>query len=225
MARSKKTFSIKIASYQNINKMRPKLLHLAFLISMMYTNASAQIAITSQKTMGGSAGDFFISLAATRDGGVISGGTSYSDMSFEKSENGRGNGDYWVVKTDKDGKIQWDKTIGGSERDFGDYWIVTLSNDKQSSRTDSSNQNIYRRPVQERINDVPFTVYPDPVRNILNIYTSSKAFVSLTDQSGKIILIRTIDGNGLIDFSRLPAGVRILKNNTTGETKKIMVGK
>ena len=97
--------------------MKPKLLHLAFLICTMYTNASAQITITAQKTIGGSGGDFFLSLAATRDGGVISGGTSYSDISFEKSENGRGNGDYWVVKTDKDGKIQWDKTIGGSDND------------------------------------------------------------------------------------------------------------
>lgn len=117
MSHEQKTFCIKIVPYQNINKMRPKLLALAFLICMMYTSASAQITITSQKTMGGSGSDFFLSLAATNDGGVISGGTSYSDVSFEKSENGRGNGDYWVVKMDKAGKIQWDKTIGGSERD------------------------------------------------------------------------------------------------------------
>jgi hypothetical protein len=82
---------------------------------MMYAKAFSQVTITAQKTIGGSGGDFFTCMAPTSDGGSISGGTSYSDISFEKSENGRGNGDYWVVKTDKGGKIQWDKTIGGSE--------------------------------------------------------------------------------------------------------------
>ena len=97
--------------------MKLKLICSLFLICMLYANASAQITITAQKAIGGSGGDFFRSLAATTDGGVISGGTSWSDMSFQKSENGRGNGDYWVVKTDKDGKIEWDKTIGGSDND------------------------------------------------------------------------------------------------------------
>jgi len=73
--------------------------------------------MTAQKTIGGSGGDYFTCMPPTPDGGFIAGGTSFSDISFEKSENGRGNGDYWVVKTDKGGKIQWDKTIGGSDND------------------------------------------------------------------------------------------------------------
>lgn len=69
------------------------------------------------------------------------------------------------------------------------------------------------------------SVFPNPVRNILNIYTSSKAFVSLTDQSGKKIFSKVIDSNDAIDVSKVPAGVYFVKNNTTGETMKIVIGK
>ena len=34
-----------------------------------------------------------------------------------KTENSRGVRDYWVVKLDSVGKIQWDKTIGGNKDD------------------------------------------------------------------------------------------------------------
>jgi len=36
---------------------------------------------------------------------------------------------------------------------------------------------------------------------------------------------KTIEGIGSIDVSKLPAGVYFLKNNTTGETKKVMISK
>jgi hypothetical protein len=121
--------------------MKPKFLNLTFLICMMYSNAFTQITITAQKTIGGSGGAYFTSLTPPAMGGVIAGGTSYSDKSFEKSENGRGNGDYWVVKMDKDVKIQWDKTIGGSDNDNlksviqtsdGGYALIGESNSKIS---------------------------------------------------------------------------------------------
>src|SRR6266404_3538563 len=97
--------------------MKIKFIHSAFLICIMHANAFAQLTIPSQKAIGGSAADYFTCMVATSDSGLIAGGTSFSDKSFEKSENGRGNGDYWVVKTDKLGNIQWDKTIGGSDND------------------------------------------------------------------------------------------------------------
>lgn len=56
-------------------------------------------------------------MRVTSDGGLIAGGTSYSDSSYEKLQNGKGNGDYWIVKMDKNGAIQWSKTIGGSGND------------------------------------------------------------------------------------------------------------
>ena len=80
-------------------------------------NQCNKSSIVRQKAIGGSLDDLFTDMYVTSDGGVIAGGTSYSDSSYEKTKNGKGNGDYWVVKMDKNGTIQWDKTIGGSDND------------------------------------------------------------------------------------------------------------
>ncbi len=69
------------------------------------------------RTIGGSRGDGINSLQQTKDGGYILGGYSSSNKSGEKTENSRGGDDYWVVKLDRLGNIQWDKTIGGNNTD------------------------------------------------------------------------------------------------------------
>ncbi len=122
-----------------------------------------------QRTIGGSGQEKLFSITQTKDGGYILGGSSSSDKSeanergvvdkYGKKENSRGNLDYWVVKLDSKGEIEWDKTIGGkyvdelksieqtkdggfilggysnspesgdkSQKNFGlgDYWIVKL---------------------------------------------------------------------------------------------------
>ncbi|GEO04073.1 hypothetical protein AAE02nite_17370 [Adhaeribacter aerolatus] len=50
------------------------------------------------KTIGGNATDELNSIGQTADGGFILGGTSSSNASGDKSENSRGQSDYWVVK-------------------------------------------------------------------------------------------------------------------------------
>lgn len=50
----------------------------------------------------------------TLDGGFIIGGRSDSNISFDKTENSKGNYDYWILKTDQGGAIVWDKTIGAA---------------------------------------------------------------------------------------------------------------
>ncbi|MBK7971096.1 MAG: hypothetical protein IPK08_20440 [Bacteroidetes bacterium] len=59
----------------------------------------------------------------TADGGYILGGWSTSGISGDKTENGGGYTDYWIVKTDSLGIIQWQNTIGGS----GDDELYSLS--------------------------------------------------------------------------------------------------
>jgi hypothetical protein len=66
-----------------------------------------------QKTIGGSGQEKLQSICPTRDGGYILGGSSSSQKSGEKTLNGFGNLDYWVVKLDHDGKIQWQQVFGG----------------------------------------------------------------------------------------------------------------
>ncbi|TDW47758.1 putative secreted protein (Por secretion system target) [Flavobacterium sp. 270] len=89
-----------------------------------------------QRTIGGSGQDELLCAFQTKDGGYILGGSSSSSPSsilntspegklapaakadlFSKSEKSRGNMDYWIVKLDKEGKIEWQKTYGGQYTD------------------------------------------------------------------------------------------------------------
>lgn len=76
-----------------------------------------------QQTIGGSGQEKLQTICQTRDGGYVIGGTSASYKTrkddkgvldvFGKTEDTRGNLDYWIVKLKKDGKIEWQKTLGG----------------------------------------------------------------------------------------------------------------
>jgi hypothetical protein len=76
-----------------------------------------------QKTIGGTGQEKLLSIAQTRDGGYILGGTSSSNKAepdekgaedkYGKTEDSRGSLDYWVVKLDTKGEIKWQKTMGG----------------------------------------------------------------------------------------------------------------
>ena len=70
-----------------------------------------------QVTLGGNAQEKLHSIKPTRDGGYILGGSSSSDKSFDKSEKGFGNLDYWVIKLDHSGKVEWQKSFGGKYAD------------------------------------------------------------------------------------------------------------
>lgn len=70
------------------------------------------------RTFGGNERDELYSLQQTSDGGYILGGRSSSGISGEKSEATRGVSDYWVIKLDAAGNIEWDRTLGGSEEDI-----------------------------------------------------------------------------------------------------------
>lgn len=82
---------------------------------LLSLNQSGQIVW--QRTLGGSLDDSLNAMCYTNDGGVIVGGVSYSNISGEKSQNSRGSGDYWILKLDVNGVIEWQKTIGGGNLD------------------------------------------------------------------------------------------------------------
>jgi hypothetical protein len=76
--------------------------------------------IVWQNTIGGDDEDYLMSITKSLEGGYILGGWSKSNISSDKSENSVGNGgkeDYWIVKVDELGNIEWQKTIGGSFQD------------------------------------------------------------------------------------------------------------
>jgi hypothetical protein len=79
-----------------------------------------------QKTLGGKYADVLESIEQTNDGGFIVGGHSNSPSSLDKSEEGYGAGDYWILKLDKDGTTVWQRTLGGE----GDDHLYTIIQSK-----------------------------------------------------------------------------------------------
>ncbi len=95
-----------------------------------------------QVTLGGIGQDDLLAVLPTRDGGYIAGGSSASDANGDKTEKSRGNMDYWIVKLDKDGHIQWQRTFGGKYADLlralevtsdGGYLLAGYSNSPADS--------------------------------------------------------------------------------------------
>ncbi|PSR53947.1 hypothetical protein AHMF7605_10670 [Adhaeribacter arboris] len=77
------------------------------------------------KTIGGNGSDLLTALIKTPDEGFLLGGTTNSGRSGEKSEEKRGQDDYWVVKLDHAGNINWDRTLGGTSSEQLSSLLIT----------------------------------------------------------------------------------------------------
>ncbi|WP_419868703.1 T9SS type A sorting domain-containing protein [Chryseobacterium sp. CT-SW4] len=77
----------------------------------------------SQLILGGRGLDEVEKMIPTRDGGVLLGMYSRSGNSEGKKTENYGEGDYWLVKLNKDGKVEWEKNYGGN----GDDHLRTLA--------------------------------------------------------------------------------------------------
>ena len=73
--------------------------------------------------MGGSDLEWANATSETSDGGYLMLGLSGSN-DFDVSGN-HGNFDYWLVKTDGIGSLQWQRSYGGTEYEFGNDMFVT----------------------------------------------------------------------------------------------------
>jgi predicted secreted protein len=70
------------------------------------------------KTYGGNETDWIHSLIITSDGGFAFVG--------ETDSFGAGSRDFYLVKTDSDGNVEWSRTYGGEDLDFGQSLVETL---------------------------------------------------------------------------------------------------
>ncbi|MEO5571189.1 MAG: T9SS type A sorting domain-containing protein [Bacteroidia bacterium] len=87
-----------------------------------------------QKSLGGTDTDIGNSIQQTTDGGFVAAGISFSNDSNVTGNHG--GADYWVVKLDSAGSIQWQKSLGGTgwdgatsvlQADDGSYVVAGLS--------------------------------------------------------------------------------------------------
>ncbi len=210
------------------------------------------------KTIGGDKWDRLQALQQTKDDGYILGGYSDSEASGEKTENSKGGEDYWVVKLNKYGKFEWDKTIGGIDHDhltdiieternrfilggssssgvsgdktdpsrgYSDYWLVKLNYAERHGMGVHSPEINYSNIIQNNSSNKGFTIYPNPVKDILYIRLIGTVAFAITDQTGKVLITKTITDKGEIEISTLSAGMYYIKNTATGETQKVIVSK
>ncbi|MBM7560374.1 Ig-like domain-containing protein [Marinitoga litoralis] len=70
-----------------------------------------------QKTFGGSNWDYAQSIEQTTDGGFIVAGYTWSNDGDVTGNHGLYSYDYWIIKLDENGNLEWQKTFGGSDSD------------------------------------------------------------------------------------------------------------
>ncbi|HKR06694.1 MAG TPA: T9SS type A sorting domain-containing protein [Bacteroidia bacterium] len=181
-----------------------------------------------QNTIGGNEDDYLYSISRTDDGGYICAGESVSDISGDKTENCRGGRDYWAVKIDATGNVQWDKTIGSGNSDYlssvsqtadgdyvcGGYSRWNFSGDKMENSlgeedywvakiTDQYNTITGKLFIDFNLNAVQDTVEPVVTnKQVMEINTGRFAF---TRQDGSYELIVLDSGN----FTSDPAPVSL----------------
>lgn len=67
-----------------------------------------------QRTLGGDGLEELWQVLQLSDGGYLVAGKSASDANYDKTEDSRGEFDFWVFKLDTSGNTVWQRTIGGS---------------------------------------------------------------------------------------------------------------
>ena len=94
-----------------------------------------------QKNYGGEGNDYLYSIAYTKDGGYILGGSSDSPKGDDKATDRFGKRDYWILKLNPLGEIEWQHTYGGNADDQltsiaqttdGGFWVAGTSSSDTS---------------------------------------------------------------------------------------------
>jgi hypothetical protein len=122
------------------------------------------------KHFGGTRHDYLMSSVATREGGFLLSGTSYSNQSGDKKENNLGGSDVWIIRLDENGEELWQKTLG------------TKSNDEASSVVQSMDEGFF---VAGSINSNK------------QLFGSKDVFVSKLDKNGNLKQTIILGGSGL----------------------------
>lgn len=124
---------------------------ITFLAIFLTYGIQAQVpSIQWQKSMGGSGFDSVQSTQTTSDGGYVMAGYSASVQGDVTGNHG--NNDYWIVKLNPAGTIQWQKSLGGSQNDEaqsiqttsdGGYIVAGYSRSNQGDVTGNHQGNDY----------------------------------------------------------------------------------
>lgn len=158
--------------------------HLILLLTGLFlSQAAAQIgSISSQYCKGSTSSDIAVKQAKLNNGNKILITQSNSPASGDKTENSRGDYDFWVICLDQNDQIVWEKTIGGTNIDLPSDLLI------------SSDQNIYIGGT---------TKSPTSFEQTNSLYGSWDAWLIKMTSSGNILWDKNYGGTALDGFSDL----------------------
>ncbi len=185
-------------------------------------------AIQWQKCLGGVVYDEANSIQQTADGGYVVAGYSYSNNGDVMGNHG--SYDYWVVKLDAAGAIQWQKCLGGTNSDFAfsiqqtadeGYVAVGYSYSNNGDVTGNHGASDYwvvkfAPDTVTGIADFGFRtadlkVFPNPFTDELIIRSAGLGEIKIYDITGKEILYtKTSSAETKINTAHLTPGFYIV---------------
>lgn len=163
----------------------------------------------------------------TADGGFVL-LTSSSSNNGDVSGN-HGSYDFWLLKTDASGNLDWQECIGGANQDYAH--ALDLSDDGGFILAGQyNNTNAWLIKIKgsnvgiKDLSSFQTTVYPNPVQEVLHIATDKIiTSVSITDISGRNVAYSSLIQGNKIDMSGLLPGFYFLQiefaNGQIGATK------
>jgi len=188
-----------------------------------------------QKCLGGTGYDMAGYIQQTADGGFVVAGNSKSNDGDITGNHG--SSDYWVVKLDSIGIIEWQRSLGGTGIDFahsiqqtpdGSYVVAGYSNSADGDVT--GNHGIYDYWVVKLssfigVNEITelneFSVYPNPTSNQIRLKANTNLLGSsytIYDNMGKSVISGQINApQMLIELGNLSDGIYLL---SIGEHKQ-----
>lgn len=224
--------------------MKIKSFFLIYILLCLVLFANAQVVIQWQKTLGGTTDDGVTSIQQTTDGGYVITGSSTSNDGDVTGHHGTiGYFDYWVVKLDSAGSIEWQKSLGGTDHDVANSIQQTadggyiVAGGSESNDGDVTGNHggwgdywiVKLFPAVSTINPMSnendLNIYPNPTASNITIEFSTEsknAEISLLNIHGKELTNQhiTTDKNTIIkqlNLSHYPNGIYFLSIRTEKE--------
>lgn len=120
-----------------------KYFQLILCVCLSFGSAAQQLIVNWQRVAGGERNEVAYSGVETSDGGYMVVGSTNSKNTFDVKDSrgydGVGGNDFWVVKVNNAGVIEWSKTFGGTKDDIATSVVKTPNDEYVILGTTQSN--------------------------------------------------------------------------------------
>ena len=197
-----------------------------------------------QRTLGGNDDDQIWTIELASDGGYILAGASDSEVSGTKTDTSRGSADFWTIKLNSIGNIEWQKTIGGSNVDYFNGVLETsdgslmmaggstsaISGDKTINTNGLHDFWILKlsfnttstEPTVFDLDHISINPNPNAGKFMLELKgeSSSSQVITISNIHGQRVLLTSSNSTSKVevDLSLEPAGVYFIQIDTEGSS-------